>query len=83
VLARAALDPAQPLPVGANPSLFHITMLLREACPDVTEIAGLALQVTAALEAPILLYVREAGPSAIPEHLAASWRTLVEGICRT
>ncbi|MET7993856.1 helix-turn-helix domain-containing protein [Amycolatopsis sp. NPDC005232] len=83
-LARAALDPAQPIPVSASPSLFHVQVLLREACPDVPGIRALALQLTAALEGPLLLYLRApdgAAPATMPRDLAAGWKTLVERVC--
>ncbi|MFF4592376.1 TetR/AcrR family transcriptional regulator [Amycolatopsis sp. NPDC001319] len=84
VLARAALDPGQPIPVSASPSLFHLQMLLREACPDVPGVHALALQLTAALEGPLLLYLRApdgTAPATMPRDLAAGWKTLVERVC--
>ncbi|WP_232241291.1 TetR/AcrR family transcriptional regulator [Kutzneria sp. 744] len=84
VLAQAALDPGRPISIARNPSLFHVQMLLREACPDVSAHGALALQLTAALEGPILLYFlasKEAEPGPMPEQLAASWQTLVERLC--
>ncbi|WP_326567808.1 helix-turn-helix domain-containing protein [Amycolatopsis rhabdoformis] len=81
-LARAALDPGQPRPVNASPSLFQVQMLLHEACPDVTAIRALALQLTAALEGPLLLYLRASdAPPTLPRDLAAAWTTLVERVC--
>ncbi|MEV0065666.1 MULTISPECIES: TetR/AcrR family transcriptional regulator [unclassified Amycolatopsis] len=83
-VARAALDPSQPIPVGSSPSLFHVQMLLREACPDVPGIRALALQLTAALEGPLLLYLRApdgAAPATMPRDLAAGWKTLIERVC--
>ncbi|MGW4483915.1 TetR/AcrR family transcriptional regulator [Amycolatopsis sp. NPDC004368] len=81
-LARAALDPAQPTPIGPSPSLFHVQMLLREACPDVAAVRALALQLTAALEGPILLYLRaSSAPATLPRDLMAAWTTLVTRVC--
>jgi polyketide synthase 12 len=83
-LARAALDPAQPAPIGRSPSLFHVQTLLRAACPDTSANGALALQLTAALEGPILLYIHapgRAGSGSMPDHLADSWKTLVERVC--
>ncbi|MEU0881449.1 TetR/AcrR family transcriptional regulator [Lentzea sp. NPDC005914] len=82
VLARAALDPGQPVPVGESPSLFHVQMLLSEARPEVAVSGALALQLVAALEGPILLYLRTAdAPSPVVHDLVASWRVLVERVC--
>src|SRR5690349_23866283 len=58
VLARASLDPGQPVVANESPSLFHVQMLLAEACPDDALSGTLALQLVAALEGPILLYLQ-------------------------
>lgn len=82
-LARAALDPAQPVPVGDSPSLFHVQMLLGEACSDVAASGTLALQLVAALEGPILLYLRSADdrePGPAVNDLMDSWQVLVERV---
>lgn len=83
VLARAALDPAQPIPVDDSPSLFHVQMLLNEACPAVAASGTLALQLMAALEGPILLYLRSADgpePGPVVDDLVESWQVLVERV---
>ncbi|KJK50714.1 TetR family transcriptional regulator [Lentzea aerocolonigenes] len=81
VLARAALDPGQPVPIGDGPSLFHVQMLLNEACPDAASSGALALQLVAALEGPILLYLQSAdAPSPMVNDLIASWQVLVERV---
>ncbi|GAA3530829.1 TetR/AcrR family transcriptional regulator [Amycolatopsis ultiminotia] len=85
-LARAALDPEQPVPPEGSPSVFHVQTLLRVACPDAATSGALALQLTAALEGPILLYVQnpqESDPGPMPEYLADSWVTLVQCVCRS
>ncbi|WP_434443923.1 hypothetical protein [Lentzea sp. E54] len=58
-------------------------MLLSEACPDEAASGTLALQLVAALEGPILLYVRapEPAPTTVVTRLATSWRVLVERVC--
>ena len=84
-LARAALDPGQPVPIGRSPSHFHVQTLLREACGDAAASGALTLQVIAAMEGPILLYVYDPGkiaPGPMLDDLAAAWQTLVEGVCR-
>ncbi|MET9629681.1 helix-turn-helix domain-containing protein [Lentzea sp. NPDC006480] len=86
-LARAAIDPGQPVAIGDSPSLFHVHMLLGEACPDAAVHGTLALQLVAALEGPILLYLTSADdpgaprPGAVASTLGASWQVLVERLC--
>jgi AcrR family transcriptional regulator len=85
-LFRATFDPGQPVPAGDSPSLFHVQMLLNEACPDVAASGTLALQLVAALEGPILLYLRSADDPGAPEpgivvnDLIGSWQVLVERV---
>ncbi|SDJ09552.1 transcriptional regulator, TetR family [Lentzea albidocapillata subsp. violacea] len=86
VLARASLDPGRPVPAGDSPSLFHVHMLLTEACPDDAASGTLALQLVAALEGPILLYLRTQDedapdPEAVVHNLTTSWQVLVERVC--
>ena len=84
ILARASLDPGQPVPIGRSPSQFHVQMLLREARPAIAASGTLALQLTAALESPLLLYITtpdHAEPGPMLAHLADSWQTLVERVC--
>ncbi|GHH28276.1 TetR/AcrR family transcriptional regulator [Lentzea cavernae] len=77
-LARASLDVARPVP-GQSPSLFHVRMLLAEACPDDALTGTLALQLVAALEGPVLLYLQrqDEGPLVV-DDLITSWQVLVE-----
>ncbi|AEM81137.1 TetR/AcrR family transcriptional regulator [Streptomyces violaceusniger] len=86
-LARAALDRAQPIPAGeAVFSPAHIRVLLRQARPDCPDSDSLALQLAAALEGPILLYLvmpERAEATRHFERLADSWQVLVQGVCRT
>ncbi|GHH32074.1 TetR/AcrR family transcriptional regulator [Lentzea cavernae] len=87
VLARAALDPGQPVPAGDSPSLFHVQMLLTEACPGDAASGALALQLVAALEGPVLLYLRtqdDHAPDrqAVVTDLITSWTVVVGRVCR-
>ncbi|MDX8033337.1 helix-turn-helix domain-containing protein [Lentzea sp. BCCO 10_0856] len=88
VLARASLDTGQPVPVNDSPSLFHVQMLLGEARPDAAASGTLALQLVAALEGPILLYLQASDdpgapdPGAVGHDLIASWQVLVESVCQ-
>jgi polyketide synthase 12 len=87
VIARAALDRNQPAPVG-DPSVtqLHIRVLLQQGAP-MPNIAGIAIQLTAALEGPLLLYLSrpdtdEDEPAEIYALLADAWQTLVERLTR-
>ncbi|MFD9701027.1 TetR/AcrR family transcriptional regulator [Lentzea sp. NPDC059081] len=87
VLARATLDPGRPTPIEDSPSLFHVQMLLGEAVPEAAASGTLALQLVAALEGPVLLYLRAAEdegrthPATIVEDLIASWEDLIGRVC--
>ena len=84
VLARASLDPGQPVPVSESPSLFHVQMLVSEACPDAAASGTLALQLVAALEGPVLLYLRSADTPDLAtavDDLITSWQVLAERVC--
>ncbi|MEV4835325.1 helix-turn-helix domain-containing protein [Nonomuraea sp. NPDC049486] len=85
-IARAALDRAQPIPVGeVAMTRPHIRMLLglsgsRLPHPDI-----LAVQLTAALEGPLLLYLsmdEDAAPPAMEaaHPLTESWQTIIERV---
>jgi AcrR family transcriptional regulator len=87
-IARNALDGREPVPVGAQTPLSraHIRMLLGQldigcADPDI-----LAIQLTAALDGPLLLYL-SAADLAEPdqravERIARSWQDLVGRVCQ-
>jgi AcrR family transcriptional regulator len=93
-IARAALDRNQPaLAGGAEFTRVHLRMLLGQAGLDAAVLDSLSIQLTAALEGPILLGMwmmapdgtgPPAGPPAGngPTPLADSWQTLVERVCR-
>jgi AcrR family transcriptional regulator len=87
-IARATLDGSQPVPAGAETPLsrLHIRMLLRQLDLGVTDPDILAMQLTAALDGPLLLYLSasdltQAAPQ-IAERIATGWQDLVERICR-
>jgi polyketide synthase 12 len=85
-VARAALDGHQSPPAAAQSpmSRMHIRMLLGlMKLPD-ADLDTLAIQLTAALDAPLLLYISaadlaDAAPAA--ERIAASWQHLVQRVC--
>jgi polyketide synthase 12 len=85
-LARASLDRARPVPAGtATLSQLHVRVLLRQAGLGVDDVDSLAVQLTAALEGPVLLYLslpEQADTARDIERLAGSWQVLVERLCR-
>lgn len=84
VIARAALDRNQPVPAGdASITRMHLRVLLEQAGVDMPHLDSLAVQLTGAIEGPMLLYLAtpEASQSPPPEagrHLADSWQALVK-----
>jgi AcrR family transcriptional regulator len=83
-IARAALDGSQPVPVGSQTpmSLIHIRYLL-QAMRLGADLDVLALQLTAALDGPLLLYLSgtEAAPRA-SDRLCQGWEDLVRRVSR-
>jgi AcrR family transcriptional regulator len=87
-IARAALDGSQPIPAGAQTPLsqMHIRILLGQIAPGAADLDILAVQLTAALDGPLVLYlsasdVTDAAPR-IEERVAQSWQDLVQRVCR-
>jgi polyketide synthase 12 len=97
-VARAALDRNQPIPVGA-PGLTrpHVRYLLKQAGLGGEHLDALTLQLTAALEGPVLLYVAtparaadagaadagdEGAGTRYLQALAEGWEILVTRVCR-
>ncbi|KAB8169950.1 TetR family transcriptional regulator [Streptomyces sp. 3MP-14] len=86
-VARAALDRAQPVPAGdASVTQLHLGILLRQAT-SLPHLNGLAIQLTAALEGPLLLYLsrpeaEEALATETVELLGDAWETLIERLAR-
>ncbi|MFF6906067.1 TetR/AcrR family transcriptional regulator [Streptomyces sp. NPDC012389] len=87
-IARFALDGRQPLPSRPQTpaSQMHIRMLLRQLSLDGAHLDLLAIQLTAALDGPLLLYLSadtlsSAGPQ-IEESLGSAWQDLIERVCR-
>lgn len=86
-IARAALDGTRPVPGEEGSfSQFHIRMLLGQADLGAPDLDILAVQLTAALEGPFLLYLSAPEPTDATRHverLAESWQDLIERISRT
>ena len=86
-IARAALDGREPVPAGAQTpmSQVHIRILLGQMDLGRADLDMLAVQLTAALDGPLLLYLSASDLSAAPhaaERIADSWEDLVQRICR-
>jgi AcrR family transcriptional regulator len=88
-IARAALDGSQPVPAGAQTPLsqVHIRVLLGQAGLGHADLDVLAVQLTAALDGPLLLYLSadDLGEAAAytGERIANSWQDLIERVGRS
>jgi polyketide synthase 12 len=84
-IARAALDGKEPVPAGRQSpmSRVHIRYLLQEIRLGAADLDVLALQLTAALDGPLLLYLSgtEDSPE-VSERLGRGWEDLVQRVCR-
>ncbi len=86
-IARAALDGHQPVPAGSQSPLsrVHIRMLLGQMDLGGADLDMLAVQLTAALDGPLLLYLSApdlTATSQAAERIADSWQDLVQRVCR-
>jgi AcrR family transcriptional regulator len=85
-IARAALDGSQPVPAGSQTpmSRAHIRYLLQDMGLSAAEPDVLALQLTAALDGPLLLYLSNvANAPEVCERLGRGWEDLVRRVCRS
>jgi AcrR family transcriptional regulator len=81
-IARAALDGKGPAGPETPMSRMHIRYLLQEMPLGTADLDVLALQLTAALDGPLLLYVSGAGRlPEISERLTKGWEDLVRRVC--
>jgi AcrR family transcriptional regulator len=87
-IARAALDGSQPVPAGAQTpiSQLHIRMLLAQMSLGAADLDVLAVQLTAALDGPLLLYLSaseltETAPQTA-RRIRQGWQDLVQRVCR-
>jgi polyketide synthase 12 len=87
-IARAALDGRESVPAGTQTpmSRAHIRFLLGEIRLAVADLDILAIQLTAALDGPPLLYLSaatlaDAAPQ-LSERLGQGWEDLVQRVCR-
>jgi polyketide synthase 12 len=94
-IARAALDGSQPIPAGSQTPLSqtHIRILLGQIPLGSADLDVLAVQLTAALDGPLLLYLsasdltgaapQTGAPPQSGERIARGWQDLVQRVCRT
>ena len=88
-IARAALDGSQPIPAGSQTPLSqtHIRILLGQIPLGAADLDVLAIQLTAALDGPLLLYLSASdlteAAAKTGERIARGWQDLVQRVCRT
>jgi polyketide synthase 12 len=88
-IARAALDGSQSIPVGqrAPMSQVHIRMLLGRLGLDGVDLDMLTVQLAAALDGPVLLYLSSdefgGAVDVLDERIGRAWQELVERVCRS
>jgi AcrR family transcriptional regulator len=87
-IARAALDGSQPIPAGSQTPLtqMHIRALLGQMHLGAADLDILAVQLTAALDGPLLLYLSASdlteAAGRTEERIAQGWEELVQRVCR-
>jgi polyketide synthase 12 len=87
-IARAALDGSQPIPVGqrAPMSQVHIRVLVGQLSLDGVDLDMLTVQLAAALDGPVLLYLSSDeladAVDELEERIGQAWQDLVERVCR-
>lgn len=87
-IVRASLDRNGTVPAGAPATLtrMHLRMLLGLARPGLADLDSLALQLTAALEGPVMLFLSAPQQTDPPDmrmadRLGDSWQALIERVC--
>jgi polyketide synthase 12 len=87
-IARAALDGSQSVPVGrrAPMSQLHIRMLLGQSSPGGLDLDMLTIQLAAALDGPVLLYLSSDeltdAVDELEKRMGQAWQDLVERVCQ-
>jgi AcrR family transcriptional regulator len=89
-IARAALDGSQPVPIGRRTpmSQVHIRMLLGQLGLGRVDLDMLTVQLSAALDGPVLLYLSSDELAdtdtvdGLDERIGRAWQDLVERVCR-
>ena len=85
-IARATLDGHQPIPGRSQSPLsrLHIRVLLGQLNLGHADLDMLAVQLTAALDGPLLLYLSASDltePAGNEERIARAWQDLVQRVC--
>ena len=86
-IARAALDGSQPVPAGplAPMSQIHIRVLLGQLSLDWADLDMLTVQLAAALDGPVLLYLSSGELTGaideLEQRIGQAWQDLVERAC--
>jgi polyketide synthase 12 len=83
-IARNSLDGSQPIPAGSSSPLsrLHIRALLGQLDLGQADLDILSMQLTAALDAPLLLYVSTDTEPAALDRVAQGWEDLVRRVTR-
>jgi polyketide synthase 12 len=83
-IARNSLDGSQPIPAGSSSPLsrLHIRTLLGQLDLGPADLDVLSMQLTAALDAPLLLYVSTDTEPAALDRVAQGWEALVRRVAR-
>jgi AcrR family transcriptional regulator len=87
-IARASLDGSQPVPAGSQSPMSrgHIRVLLGQLGLGPIDLDVLAMQLTAALDGPLLLYLSASDLTEAPRgtgaRLAQGWQDLVQRVYR-
>ena len=86
-IARAALDGSQPTPAGPHTpmSQVHIRMLLGQLNLGRADLDMLTIQLAAALDGPVLLYLSSgelADADDVEQRIGQAWQDLAERVCR-
>ncbi|OLT11273.1 TetR family transcriptional regulator [Actinomadura sp. CNU-125] len=86
-ISRAALERDRPAPIAADMTQLHLRVLLDRAGVRMPHMEGVTVQLTAALEGPMLLALSaaETAPPLEPDvepMLADAWQVLIERLVR-
>jgi len=87
-IARATLDGGQPIPAGSNTPLsqLHIRVLLGQLDLGPADLDMLAVQLTAALDGPVLLCLSATGltedPVRVTNRITRGWHDLIRRVAR-
>lgn len=85
-IARATLDGGRPVPAGTESPMTrtHIRVLLGQLRLEGADLDMLAIQLTAALDGPLLLYMAASDltePAGVKERLTRAWQDFTQRVC--